>query len=226
MKFTEGAFRNWGYEVARDEFGSVTITEEQLYGEFKGKQPEGKIVIKDRIADITFQMMLLRPGEFDVIATTNLNGDYLSDAIAAAADGGDDRVRPCAADGRRSDDPVPDHRQRRRNARERDAPDDREQHQLGGRRGRYPRHLGHPHSPRHRRQIVRGNKSPSAIRVNDIASRPAVSVPVETSIREEAALIADASYSRLTVAQGGKIIGIVTETDIFNAVEKFGWASE
>ncbi len=78
MKFTEGAFRNWGYEVAREEFGNVTITEEQLYAEYKGKQPEGKIVIKDRIADIMFQMMLLRPDEFDVLATPNLNGDYLS----------------------------------------------------------------------------------------------------------------------------------------------------
>ena len=87
MKFTEGAFRNWGYEVARDEFGSVTITEEQLYGEYKGKQPDGKIVIKDRIADIMFQMMLLRPEEFDVLATMNLNGDYLSDAIAAEVGG-------------------------------------------------------------------------------------------------------------------------------------------
>ncbi|MDN5873962.1 MAG: isocitrate dehydrogenase (NADP(+)), partial [Sinobacteraceae bacterium] len=87
QKFTEGAFRNWGYEVAREEFGNVTITEEQLYAEFKGKQPEGKIVIKDRIADIMFQMMLLRPDEFDVIATTNLNGDYLSDAVAAEVGG-------------------------------------------------------------------------------------------------------------------------------------------
>src|SRR5579885_1423558 len=87
QKFTEGAFRNWGYEVAREEFGAVTITEEQLYGEYKGKLPEGKIVIKDRIADIMFQMMLLRPEEFDVIATPNLNGDYLSDAIAAEVGG-------------------------------------------------------------------------------------------------------------------------------------------
>jgi len=87
MKFTEGAFRNWGYEVAREEFGNVTITEEQLYAEYKGKQPEGKIVIKDRIADIMFQMMLLRPEEFDVLATMNLNGDYLSDALAAQVGG-------------------------------------------------------------------------------------------------------------------------------------------
>jgi isocitrate dehydrogenase len=87
MKFTEGAFRQWGYEVAREEFGEFTITEEQLYSQYEGKQPEGKVVIKDRIADIMFQLMLLRPNEFDVIATTNLNGDYLSDAIAAEVGG-------------------------------------------------------------------------------------------------------------------------------------------
>jgi isocitrate dehydrogenase len=87
MKYTEGAFRNWGYELAREEFAAETLTEEQLYSEYNGKQPEGKIVIKDRIADIMFQLMLLRPTEFDVIATTNLNGDYLSDAIAAEVGG-------------------------------------------------------------------------------------------------------------------------------------------
>ena len=87
MKFTEGAFRNWGYEVAREEFGDYTITEEELYSKYGGKQPAGKIVIKDRIADIIFQLMLLRPEEFDVLATMNLNGDYLSDAIAAEVGG-------------------------------------------------------------------------------------------------------------------------------------------
>ena len=87
MKYTEGAFRNWGYELAREEFGDYTITEEELYNTYDGKQPEGKIVIKDRIADIMFQLMLLRPSEFDVIATMNLNGDYLSDAIAAEVGG-------------------------------------------------------------------------------------------------------------------------------------------
>ncbi len=87
QKYTEGAFRNWGYEVAREEFGEHTITEEELYSSYGGKQPEGRIVIKDRIADIMFQLMLLRPEEFDVIATTNLNGDYLSDAIAAEVGG-------------------------------------------------------------------------------------------------------------------------------------------
>ncbi|MCK9383656.1 MAG: CBS domain-containing protein [Nevskia sp.] len=75
-------------------------------------------------------------------------------------------------------------------------------------------------------KIVRGNKSSSTTKVNDIASRPVVSISAETSIRDAAALIADASFSRLTVTQGEKIIGIVTQTDIFNAVEKFGWAAE
>jgi isocitrate dehydrogenase len=87
MKYTEGAFRNWGYEVARDEFGEQTITEEALWSEHGGEAPAGKVVIKDRIADIMFQHMLLRPEEFDVVATPNLNGDYLSDAAAAEVGG-------------------------------------------------------------------------------------------------------------------------------------------
>lgn len=88
QKYTEGAFRNWSYEVAQQEYGDVTITEEDLWKPpYNGKVPEGKIVVKDRIADIMFQMMLLRPDEFDVIATPNLNGDYLSDAVAAEVGG-------------------------------------------------------------------------------------------------------------------------------------------
>ncbi|NLF57062.1 MAG: isocitrate dehydrogenase (NADP(+)), partial [Candidatus Hydrogenedens sp.] len=87
MKFTEGAFRTWGYELAREEFPDQTITEEELYSTYGGKRPEGKVVIKDRIADIIFQLMLLRPSEFDVLATMNLNGDYLSDACAAEVGG-------------------------------------------------------------------------------------------------------------------------------------------
>jgi isocitrate dehydrogenase len=87
MKYTEGAFRSWGYEVAREEFGEVTITEDELWDRHDGRLPDGKIVIKDRIADLMFQHMLLRPAEFDVLATTNLNGDYLSDAIAAEVGG-------------------------------------------------------------------------------------------------------------------------------------------
>ncbi len=87
MKFTEGAFRSWGYEVAKQEYGQYTITEDELWSKYDGKRPEGKIVIKDRIADIMFQLMQLRPAEFGVIATTNLNGDYLSDALAAEVGG-------------------------------------------------------------------------------------------------------------------------------------------
>jgi len=87
MKFTEGAFRSWGYEVAKQEYGDYTITEDELWSKYDGKRPDGKIVIKDRIADIMYQLMQLRPAEFGVIATTNLNGDYLSDALAAEVGG-------------------------------------------------------------------------------------------------------------------------------------------
>ena len=87
MKFTEGAFRTWGYEIAKEMFGDKTITETQLYDTYNGKQPKGKVVIKDRIADMLFQQILLRPEEYDVIATPNLNGDYISDALAAQAGG-------------------------------------------------------------------------------------------------------------------------------------------
>ena len=87
MKFTEGAFRNWGYEVAREEFGDRTVTEKELYEKHGGKVPAGKIIIKDRIADMLFQQVLLRPDEFSVIATPNLNGDYISDALAAQVGG-------------------------------------------------------------------------------------------------------------------------------------------
>ena len=87
MKFTEGAFREWGYEVARDEFGDKTVTEEQVSANFGGKMPEGKILVKDRIADSMFQQIILRPKEYDLIATTNLNGDYFSDACAAQVGG-------------------------------------------------------------------------------------------------------------------------------------------
>ncbi|MBS2024430.1 MAG: NADP-dependent isocitrate dehydrogenase, partial [Deltaproteobacteria bacterium] len=86
MKFTEGAFRDWGYKIAKDFFGAV-----ELDGGPWCKIPEGKrgagIVIKDSIADITLQQVLTRPDEFDVIATLNLNGDYLSDALAAQVGG-------------------------------------------------------------------------------------------------------------------------------------------
>ncbi len=84
MKFTEGAFREWGYEVAREKFGGNTIPETEAG---KGKGNTGKVVIKDRIADSMFQQVLLRPEEYAVIATPNLNGDYLSDACVAQIGG-------------------------------------------------------------------------------------------------------------------------------------------
>jgi isocitrate dehydrogenase len=357
MKFTEGAFRNWGYEVARDEFAEVTITEEQLYGEHKGKHPEGKIVIKDRIADIMFQMMLLRPEEFDVIATPNLNGDYLSDAIAAEVGGVGiapganisdfvavfeathgtapkyanlNKVNPGsllfsgvmmleymgwkeAADlitlaypevikdgivtydfARQIDGATEvgtaqfgdalieriqggiDLEAKRKALHEKLV---RERKQREIRRllqpmeemldtGRIPHtvrdlmtrtlitvsddetvenamHLmtGNDISSlvvepnaqgqwgmltRHDilSKVVRGNKSPAQVAVKEVASRPIVSVAAETSLREAADILADTPVSRLTVVQGDRVIGIVTETDIFNAVEKFGWAGE
>jgi isocitrate dehydrogenase len=87
QKFTEGAFNKWGYEVAAEEFGDVTISWDDVSKNHGGRVPEGKILVQDSIADIMFQKMLLRPREHDVIATTNLNGDYLSDAIAAEVGG-------------------------------------------------------------------------------------------------------------------------------------------
>ncbi len=87
QKFTEGAFMNWGYEVAAQEFPNEIISWDDVAKNHNGIVPEGKILIQDSIADIMFQKMLLRPSEHDVIATTNLNGDYLSDAIAAEVGG-------------------------------------------------------------------------------------------------------------------------------------------
>ncbi|MGE5364124.1 MAG: isocitrate dehydrogenase (NADP(+)) [Bacteroidota bacterium] len=88
MKYTEGAFRNWGYELAgTKEYAGKIITEEQLTKDFGGVQPENTIVLNDRIADNMFQQLLLRPSEYDVLATSNLNGDYISDAAAAQVGG-------------------------------------------------------------------------------------------------------------------------------------------
>ena len=87
MKFTEGAFAEWGYELAADEFGEQTISEAELWDKHDGKIPEGKIVVKDRIADSMLQQILTRTADYDVIATSNLNGDYLSDACAAQVGG-------------------------------------------------------------------------------------------------------------------------------------------
>jgi len=87
MKYTEGAFRNWGYEVAEADFGAQIITEEAVWSRHNGRAPQGRVVIKDRIADAMFQQILLRPEEYDVLAMPNLNGDYMSDALAAMAGG-------------------------------------------------------------------------------------------------------------------------------------------
>jgi isocitrate dehydrogenase len=84
MKYTEGAFRDWGYELAKREFGDKLVPESELT---EGKVPSGKIVMKDRIADAMFQQILLRPDEYDVLAMPNLNGDYMSDALAAQVGG-------------------------------------------------------------------------------------------------------------------------------------------
>jgi isocitrate dehydrogenase len=87
MKYTEGAFRDWGYQLAKEEFRSQIVTEDELWKDHGGKLPEGKILVNDRIADAMFQQVLLRPDEYSVIATPNLNGDYLSDACAAQVGG-------------------------------------------------------------------------------------------------------------------------------------------
>ncbi|MEA3297198.1 MAG: isocitrate dehydrogenase (NADP(+)) [candidate division Zixibacteria bacterium] len=87
MKYTEGAFRDWGYKVATTEFRNKVVTEDELWSKYKGKMPKGKILIKDRIADSMFQQILTRTNEYSVLATPNLNGDYLSDACAAQVGG-------------------------------------------------------------------------------------------------------------------------------------------
>ena len=88
MKFTEGGFRQWGYELAAEAYGDVTITEAELWEKHGGKLPAGKkLVIKDRIADAMFQQVLLSPSEYSVLALPNLNGDYMSDALAAQVGG-------------------------------------------------------------------------------------------------------------------------------------------
>lgn len=87
MKYTEGAFRDWGYKLAIREFRNQVVTEEELWSKYDGKMPEGKVLIKDRIADSMFQQILTRTDEYNVVATPNLNGDYLSDACAAQVGG-------------------------------------------------------------------------------------------------------------------------------------------
>jgi isocitrate dehydrogenase len=87
MKYTEGAFKEWGYELAAEEFADQTVSEDAMWEKHGGKQPKGKVLIKDRISDSMFQQVLLRPDEYSIIATTNLNGDYMSDALAAQVGG-------------------------------------------------------------------------------------------------------------------------------------------
>jgi isocitrate dehydrogenase len=87
MKFTEGAFRDWGYEVAEEEYGEDVITEDELWEEYDGEAPEGTLVVNDRIADNMLQQLLTRTDDYDVIATMNLNGDYMSDAAGAQIGG-------------------------------------------------------------------------------------------------------------------------------------------
>ena len=87
MKFTEGMFKEWGYKLALKEFADKTVTEKDLFEKFDGETPENKIIINDRIADAMFQQILLRPDEYGVLALPNLNGDYISDALAAQIGG-------------------------------------------------------------------------------------------------------------------------------------------
>ncbi len=87
MKFTEGAFKTWGYELAAEEFGEETISEDEVWSKHDGQVPDGKIMVKDRIADNMLQQLLTRTEQYDVIATLNLNGDYMSDAAAAQVGG-------------------------------------------------------------------------------------------------------------------------------------------
>ena len=86
MKYTEGAFQNWGYEVAA-ELSGLVVSEAELYTVYQGKLPAGKTMLNDRLADNIFQQVLLRPEEYQIIATPNLNGDYISDALAAQVGG-------------------------------------------------------------------------------------------------------------------------------------------
>ncbi|MEM7008176.1 MAG: isocitrate dehydrogenase (NADP(+)) [Thermodesulfobacteriota bacterium] len=87
MKYTEGAFRDWGYDLSKEEFHDSTLTEDDLWDKYDGKKPDGQVVIKDRIADNMLQQILTRTRDYQVIATPNLNGDYLSDACAAQVGG-------------------------------------------------------------------------------------------------------------------------------------------
>jgi len=358
MKYTEGAFRNWGYELAREEFPEQTITETELYGRYGGVQPEGKIVIKDRIADITFQLMQLRPEEFDVLATMNLNGDYLSDAIAAEVGGigiapganiadyvavfeathgtapkyaNLDKVNPssmllsgvmmleymgwkeaaelingaypkviadktvtydfarlmegavevstsgfadCLIDKIKANpadllqEEERRHHQVEEERKEREALRVANPDEAMAASGRIPqtvsalmhsiiivdkdepvnvamqrmrernRHavLIQPDESDPRwgimtqgdvvKKIISVNRSPNRVHVGEIATRPVIMVPDDTSLLEAAAKIVDLRVRRLVVTKGGEPVGILSDTDLFRTVEEFGWAHE
>jgi isocitrate dehydrogenase len=353
QKFTEGAFRNWGYEVAREEFGELTLTETELYASHGGRQPEGKIVIKDRIADIMFQLMLLRPNEFDVIATTNLNGDYLSDAIAAEVGGVGiapganiadhvavfeathgtapkyanlDKVNPGSLlfsgvmmleymGWREAADLISvaypevvqkkivtyDFARQMEGAtevstsgfgdaliaqinqdvdldawlRERQAAIEQERKEREARRvaqpytemqasGRTPHNVGDimsraetippgmsvdkvMHLMREQgissvlvepgrdglwaimtqrdiiSRIVHANRSPARVRVEEIASKPLVTIPIDMSLQECASRMVESQIRRVVVEQNDVPVGIVSDTDLFRIVDEFGW---
>lgn len=357
MKYTEGGFRAWGYEVAREEFSDYIVTEDELYDVHGGKVPEGKIVVKDRIADIIFQLMQLRPAEFDVLATMNLNGDYLSDAVAAEVGGvgiapganmadhvavfeathgtapkyaNQNKVNPGsllfsgvmmleylgwreAADLIRlayqeviSDKTVTyDFARQMDGAKkvstsefgqaiikyieggfdldalraQRAVALEQERKEREIRRllqpteemiesGRTPHtvgdvmtrnlitiandaqleeamHLMHDNKISSviveaddsgewgivtRRDIVKlvgANQSVSGVTVNDVASRPVISVPATASLHDASEIMTDRNISRVLVAgSDGAYIGVATEDDVFNTVERFGWLPE
>ncbi len=358
MKYTEGAFRNWGYEVAREEFPEQTITETELYSVYGGVQPEGEIVIKDRIADIIFQLMQLRPEEFDVLATLNLNGDYLSDAVAAEVGGVGiapganiadyvavfeathgtapkyanlDKVNPSSlllsgvmmleymgwkeaaalinaafpkviADktvtydfARQMEgatelstsgfadclitkiktsaaDLVEEEEHRRHlveeERKEREAQRIANPEEAMEISGRIPQTVGsimHPviiidktepvntamqkmrEQNRHAvliapdesedrwgimtqrdviKKIISVNRSPSRVQVGEIASRPVMMVPEDTTLLDASSHMVDSNIRRVVVEKNGKPIGIVSDTDLFRTVEEFGWAPD
>jgi len=358
MKFTEGAFRNWGYELAREEFPEQTITETELYSVYGGVQPAGKIVIKDRIADITFQLMQLRPEEFDVLATMNLNGDYLSDAIAAEVGGVGiapganiadhvavfeathgtapkyanlDKVNPSSlllsgvmmleymgwkeaadlinaaypeviadktvtydfarqmagatevstsgfadcliAKIKTSPAHLVEEEEHRRHILEEERKE-REAQRIANPdeamviSGRIPQTVGAiMHSViivdqtepvnvamqkmrdrnRHAvlvrpdetdprwgimtqgdvvKKIISANRSPTRVQVGEIASRPVVMAPEDTTLLEASQKIVGARIRRLVIEKFGEPVGIISDTDLFRTVEEFGWAHE
>ncbi len=358
MKYTEGAFRNWGYELVRDEFKDQVITEEALYSKFGGKQPEGKIVIKDRIADIIFQLMLLRPAEFDVLATMNLNGDYLSDAVAAEVGGvgiapganmadhvavfeathgtapkyaNQDKVNPgsllfsgvmlleyigwkeaaqmitaaytkvigkkvvtydfarqmdgatevstskfadalieeiaeAGAELRKLEIDRDRQREEARKAREQRRMSQPLEEMLAS--GRRPHTVGHLMRRRNLicsaddtvagatrmlrqeggssllvapgaddewgiltqtdilKRIIVPDKSPAHTKVSEVCTKPLKTLPIETSLRECARFLVENNIRRVVVMSQNEPVGIVSDTDLFDAVDEFGWGHE